>query len=429
MKVLVIGSGGREHAFVWKILQSAQVEQVFVAPGNQGTALEPKATNVNIAADNVDALLEFARSNHIDLTVVGPEVPLVMGIVDRFKSKGLLCFGPTKSAAHLEGSKNFTKQFLVRHGIPTAKFQTFTDFDLAVQYLRDCHYPTVIKADGLAAGKGVIIAENFKKAKQTVYEMLSLGKFKEAGKCVVIEEFLQGVEASYICLVNGNQILPMAASQDHKAIFDGDTGPNTGGMGAYSPTPFVNEVIEDRIMEQIIRPTVNGLISEGIHYTGFLYAGLMIDSNGCPFVLEFNCRFGDPETQPILLRMKSDLVEIMVAVLDHKLNQVSVEWDSRAALGVVIASKGYPGSYKSGAEIHGLDSIQDENIKVFHAGTTSGQNDRVRVSGGRVLCVTALGENIQTAQQNTYRAISRISMDDMYYRKDIGNKALQVLSN
>ncbi len=427
MKVLVIGSGGREHAFAWKIQQSEQVSQVFVAPGNFGTALEMKTENVNIAADDIDELLDFALNEKIDLTVVGPEVPLIMGIVDRFMERDLLCFGPTEQAAQLEGSKNFAKRFLVRHGIPTADFRTFTDVLPAVQFLKTCRFPIVIKADGLAAGKGVIIAEDFTAAKQTVNDMIALGKFGDAGSCVVIEDFLQGVEASYICVVDGDQILPMAASQDHKAAFDGDTGPNTGGMGAYSPTPFVDSNVEERILDHVIRPTVQGLLNEGIHYTGFLYAGLMIDQAGNPKVLEFNCRFGDPETQPILFRMQSDLVEVTMAALAHRLDQVTALWDPRAALGVVVASKGYPGSYQTGAQIHGLKSADQENIKVFHAGTASGENEEAIVSGGRVLCVTALGENISVAQTNAYQAISKISMADMYYRKDIGQKALQEL--
>ena len=429
MKVLIIGSGGREHALAWKMQQSKRVDQVFVAPGNFGTAQEPKTANVNIAAEDIDGLLDLVMSKNIDLTVVGPEVPLMMGIVDRFMERGLLCFGPTERAAQLEGSKDFAKQFLVRHGIPTADFQSFSDVHSAIQYLQNCKFPIVIKADGLAAGKGVIIAEDLATAEQTVKDMIALEKFGEAGKCVVIEEFLQGVEASYICVVDGEQFLPMAGSQDHKTIFDGDKGPNTGGMGAYSPTPFVDSVVEERILDQVIRPTVRGLLHEGIHYTGFLYAGLMIDQAGNPKVLEFNCRFGDPETQPILFRMKSDLVDVTLAALAHQLDQVTARWDPRAALGVVVASKGYPSSYKTGAPIHGLKSADRGNIKVFHAGTASGEKNQAVVSGGRVLCVTALGENIRVAQTTAYQAISKISMENMYYRRDIGQKALQELTN
>ena len=429
MKVLVIGSGGREHAFAWKIQQSERVDEVFVAPGNFGTSRELKTENVNIAADDIDGLLNFALNKNIDLTVVGPEVPLIMGIVDRFQDRGLLCFGPTEQAAQLEGSKNFAKQFLVRHDIPTADFRTFADVRPAVRFLKTCRFPIVIKADGLAAGKGVIIADDFDTAEQAVIDMIALGKFGDAGNRVVIEEFLQGVEASYICVVDGAQILPMAASQDHKAAFDGDEGPNTGGMGAYSPTPFVDSVVEERILDLVIRPTVQGLLNEGIHYTGFLYAGLMIDQHGKPKVLEYNCRFGDPETQPILFRMQSDLVEVTLAALTHRLDQVTALWDPRAALGVVVASEGYPGSYRTGAQIHGLKSADQENIKVFHAGTAAGENKEATVTGGRVLCVTALGENISAAQTNAYQAISKISMAGMYYRKDIGQKALQKLTN
>ncbi|HEX5635476.1 MAG TPA: phosphoribosylamine--glycine ligase [Gammaproteobacteria bacterium] len=423
MKVLIIGGGGREHALAWKAAQSPLVKQVFVAPGNAGTAHEPGMKNIDIAADDLQALKSFAKTENVDLTIVGPEVPLVKGIVDEFKSAGLKIFGPSKGAAQLEGSKAFTKDFLARHNIPTAYYGNFTKVDEAIAYIKKCGAPIVVKADGLAAGKGVILAQTEAEAITAVKDMLSGNAFGDAGARVVIEEFLIGEEASFIVMVDGKHALPMATSQDHKARDDGDRGPNTGGMGAYSPAPVVTQAIHDRVMKEVIYPTVNGMAAEGNSFSGFLYAGLMIDKNGVPKVLEYNVRFGDPETQPIMLRMKSDLVELCLAAVDGKLDQKTTQWDDRCSLGVVLAAGGYPDHYNKGDEISGLDAAVMANTKVFHAGTTE-KNGKVVTQGGRVLCACALGNTVAEAQKLAYSIVSKISWKNMYYRKDIGFKAI-----
>ena len=423
MNILIIGSGGREHALAWKAAQSPLADKVYVAPGNAGTALEPRLENVAIGAEDVDALIDFAKQNDIRLTIVGPEAPLVIGITDRFATAGLRCFGPSRQAAQLEGSKTFTKDFLKRHQIPTAAYESFTDVDPALDYLHQVGMPIVIKADGLAAGKGVILADEMAVAEAAIRDMLAGNAFGEAGHRVVIEEFLQGEEASFIVMVDGKNILPMASSQDHKARDNGDQGPNTGGMGAYSPAPVVTEEMHQRIMEQVIRPTVEGMAAEGNPYTGFLYAGLMIDAQGIPKVLEYNCRFGDPETQPIMLRLQSDLVELCNRALDGELDQCQTEWDSRAALGVVLAAGGYPESYRKGDIISGLPQIEQEGMKVFHAGTACEQN-QVVTAGGRVLCATALGNSVAEAQKNAYQLARQIHWKDVFYRTDIGYRAI-----
>jgi phosphoribosylamine--glycine ligase len=423
MKILIIGSGGREHALAWKAAQSSHISRIYIAPGNAGTAHEPLMENVPIEADNIPALLDFARNKDIHLTIVGPEAPLVSGIVDSFMEAGLRCFGPGKEAAQLEGSKAFTKDFLARHHIPTADYATFTKADKAIAYIREQGTPIVVKADGLAAGKGVIVAQNENDAINAVREILSSNVFGAAGHRIVIEEFLAGEEASFIVMVDGEHILPMATSQDHKARDDGDTGPNTGGMGAYSPAPVVTPALHDRIMRDIIEPTVYGLNNDGYPYTGFLYAGLMITSDGTPKVLEYNCRFGDPETQPIMMRLKSDLIELCDAALDKRLDQMTVEWDPRTALGVVLAAGGYPSSYRKGDVIHGLSSVEPEGIKVFHAGTAE-RDGKIVTSGGRVLCVCALGDSVLNAQQRAYKQVKNIHWDNVYYRTDIGYRAI-----
>lgn len=423
MKILVIGNGGREHALAWKASQSPLADTVFVAPGNAGTALEPALQNVPISATDIPALLAFAQQEQIDLTIVGPEAPLVIGVVDAFRAAGLKIFGPTQTAAQLEGSKAFTKDFLARQQIPTAEYQNFTEVEPALAYLREKGAPIVIKADGLAAGKGVIVAMTLAEAEAAVQDMLAGNAFGDAGHRIVIEEFLDGEEASFIVMADGNHVLPMATSQDHKRAGDGDTGPNTGGMGAYSPAPVVTDEIHQRVMDQIIWPTVNGMKAEGNTYTGFLYAGLMIDKSGQPKVIEFNCRFGDPETQPIMLRLNSDLVALCLAAVDGALDTQTSEWDARPALGVVLAAGGYPGSYRTGDQIHGLPLEAVPEGKVFHAGTTL-QDDRVMTSGGRVLCVTALGEDVATAQRNAYAMAESISWDGCFCRHDIGYRAI-----
>jgi len=423
MKVLVIGGGGREHALAWKSAQSERVETVFVAPGNAGTAQEPGLKNIDIGAEDVDALCDFARREAIDLTIVGPEVPLVAGIVDRFRDAGLRIFGPNAAAAELEGSKAFTKDFLARHNIPTAAYGNFTDLDEAIAYVKAQGAPIVVKADGLAAGKGVILAQTESEAIAACRDMLAGNAFGEAGHRVVIEEFLSGEEASFIVMVDGEQVLPLATSQDHKARNDGDTGPNTGGMGAYSPAPVVDEAMHRRIMDEVIHPTVRGMAADGKPYTGFLYAGIMIASDGTPKVLEYNVRFGDPETQPIMLRLRSDLVALCEAALDGRLDSVSADWDPRASLGVVLAAGGYPASYEKGDDIHGLDSDFGDGVKVFHAGTTL-DSDKVVTSGGRVLCVCALGDDVADAQRRAYKAVDQISWNGMYCRRDIGHRAI-----
>ncbi|WP_444914852.1 phosphoribosylamine--glycine ligase [Microbulbifer sp. TRSA007] len=424
MNVLVIGSGGREHALAWKAAQNPNVGTVYVAPGNAGTAREPKLENIAIGVDNFAALADFAEENGVELTIVGPEAPLVDGVVDFFNARGLAIFGPSKGASQLEGSKAFTKDFLERHKIPTAAYRNFTEVEPAVAYIRERGAPIVVKADGLAAGKGVIVAETEEQAELAVRDMLSGNAFGEAGCRVVIEEFLQGEEASFIVMVDGENILPMATSQDHKRVGDGDTGPNTGGMGAYSPAPVVTDTIYQRIMQEVIEPTVKGLASEGTPYTGFLYAGLMIDSDGTPKVIEYNCRFGDPETQPIMIRLKSDLVDLCMAALDKKLDTVTAEWDPRPALGVVLAAHGYPGSYRKGDAISGLDKADSDNAKVFHAGTAL-DGERVVTNGGRVLCATALGDTVAEAQENAYESARAIYWDGVFFRKDIGYRAVE----
>ncbi|MBY4891114.1 phosphoribosylamine--glycine ligase [Pantoea sp. B9002] len=423
MKILVIGNGGREHALAWKAAQSPLAETVFVAPGNAGTALEPALQNVAISATDVPALLAFAQQEKIDLTIVGPEAPLVIGVVDAFRAAGLKIFGPTQAAAQLEGSKAFTKDFLARQQIPTAEYQNFTEVEPALAYLREKGAPIVIKADGLAAGKGVIVAMELAEAEAAVQDMLAGNAFGDAGHRIVIEEFLDGEEASFIVMVDGNNVLPMATSQDHKRVGDGDTGPNTGGMGAYSPAPVVTDEIHQRVMDQIIWPTVNGMKAEGNIYTGFLYAGLMIDKAGQPKVIEFNCRFGDPETQPIMLRLQSDLVALCLAATDGKLDQQTSQWDPRPSLGVVLAAGGYPGDYNTGDQIHGLPLEEVPDGKVFHAGTTM-KDDLVVTNGGRVLCVTALGDDVAAAQKNAYALAQHISWDGSFCRRDIGYRAI-----
>ncbi|WP_318517821.1 phosphoribosylamine--glycine ligase [Photobacterium leiognathi] len=423
MKVLIIGNGGREHALGWKVAQNPQVETVFIAPGNAGTALEPKLDNVAIGVEDIAGLVEFAQNNQIALTIVGPEAPLVIGVVDAFRAAKLPIFGPTEAAAQLEGSKAFTKDFLARHNIPTAEYQNFTEIEPALAYLKQKGAPIVVKADGLAAGKGVIVAMTEQEAEDAVRDMLAGNAFGEAGHRVVIEEFLDGEEASFIVMVDGKNVLPMATSQDHKRVGNGDTGPNTGGMGAYSPAPVVTQEIHDRVMKEVIYPTVEGMAAEGAPYTGFLYAGLMIMSDGTPKVIEYNCRFGDPETQPIMLRMQSDLVELCLAAIDGKLDTVESKWDPRASIGVVLAAGGYPASYNKGDVISGLPQQEVAGEKVFHAGTTNNQGDIV-TNGGRVLCATAMGDSVLEAQQRAYALAKQISWDGMFHRDDIGYRAI-----
>jgi phosphoribosylamine--glycine ligase len=423
MKVLVIGNGGREHALAWKAAQSPLVEKIFVAPGNPGTAREAKVENVAISATDIPALVAFAQKEQIGLTIVGPEAPLVIGVVDAFRAAGLTIFGPTQAAAQLEGSKAFTKDFLARQQIPTAEYQNFTEVEPALAYLREKGAPIVIKADGLAAGKGVIVAMTLQEAEDAVRDMLSGNAFGDAGSRVVIEEFLDGEEASFIVMVDGKNVLPMATSQDHKRVGDGDTGPNTGGMGAYSPAPVVTPEIHRRVMERIIMPTVQGMAAEGNVYTGFLYAGLMIDAAGNPKVIEFNCRFGDPETQPIMLRMQSDLVELCLAGCAGELDQKEAVYDSRAAVGVVLAAANYPGEPQKGDVISGLDAGNNVDVKLFQAGTAE-QNGQVVTNGGRVLCATALGHTVLEAQQKAYELAKQVSWDGLFYRSDIGYRAI-----
>ncbi|WP_083006333.1 phosphoribosylamine--glycine ligase [Halomonas sp. GT] len=424
MNVLMIGGGGREHALAWKLAQSSDVEQVFVAPGNAGTATEPKLTNVAIEATDLDALVAFAQREQVALTVVGPEAPLVEGVVDRFQAAGLTIFGPSQRAAQLEGSKSFTKDFLARHQIPSAAYQTFTAVEPALAYLTEMGAPIVIKADGLAAGKGVIVAMSEAEAEAAIRDMLEANAFGDAGARVVIEEFLEGEEASFIVMVDGENVVPMATSQDHKRAYDGDTGPNTGGMGAYSPAPVVTPEVDARIMEQVILPTVRGMAEEGNAYTGFLYAGLMIDAEGNPKVIEYNCRFGDPETQPILMRLTSDLAALCLAGAKGELADKQCEWDSRAAVGVVMAAGGYPGSYRKGDVIHGLEQAGLAQCKVFHAGTTQAADGSILTAGGRVLCVTALGNTVSAAQQQAYQGVKAIHWEGAEFRRDIAFRAI-----
>jgi len=423
MKVLVVGGGGREHALAWKLIQSPRCEQVYVAPGNPGTAAEENVENVAIGVEDIEQLVTFAQENDIGLTIIGPEVPLVMGIVDAFDAAGLRCFGPSKEAAQLEASKSFTKDFLARHAIPTAAYQVFSEPAPAITYIKEQGAPIVVKADGLAAGKGVIVGMTEQDAIDAVTDMLSGNAFGEAGHRVVVEEFMTGEEASFIVMVDGKNILTLATSQDHKARDNGDLGPNTGGMGAYSPAPVVTPDIHDRIMAEVIEPTVKGMAADGRPYTGFLYAGLMIDEQGAPRVVEYNCRFGDPETQPILMRLKSDLIPLCEAALEGKLNTVDVDWDPRAAVGVVLAAGGYPEAYRKGDVIDGLNANTGVDCKVFQAGTAA-RGDDVVTSGGRVLCATALGNTVSDAQAKAYTMIDNINWPDMYYRTDIAYRAI-----
>ena len=422
MKVLVIGGGGREHALAWKAAQSNEVERVLVAPGNAGTARERGVENVAVGAEDIDGLVALALERSVDLTIVGPEAPLVAGVVDRFNERGLVIFGPDAGAAQLEGSKAFTKEFLVRHDIPTAAYQSFTDVAAARAYVASREPPLVVKADGLAAGKGVIIAQSREEANAAVDQMLAEDRFGSAGHRIVIEDYLDGEEASFIAIVGGGDVLPLATSQDHKARDDGDRGPNTGGMGAYSPAPVVDASMHERIMAEIIVPTVRGMAEEGHPYTGFLYAGLMIGNDGVPRVLEYNCRGGDPETQPIMLRMRTDLVAVCRAALEGRLGDVHAKWDPRVALGVVMAAGGYPGAYQRGDIIHGLDR-ESADTKVFHAGTSE-SDGKVVTAGGRVLCVCALGATTGEAQSAAYARIAGITWENAYCRSDIGYRAV-----
>ena len=425
MKVLVIGGGGREHALAWKIGQSRRVSEVLVAPGNAGTAREPGMRNVAVDVADPEALLRLAREEGVELTVVGPEAPLVAGVVDRFRAAGLRCFGPRAIAAQLEGSKAFSKDFLLRHNIPTARYAVFTEVERALAYVRSQRAPIVIKADGLAAGKGVVVALTLSDAEQAVRDMLGAHAFGKASARVVIEEFLEGEEASYIVVSDGHNYLPMASSQDHKRRDEGDLGPNTGGMGAYTPAPVVTPEVERRIREEVIEPTLRGMASEGAPFIGFLYAGLMIDAEGAPRVVEFNVRFGDPETQPIMMRLKSDLVDLVEAALDGHLDQVEAAWDPRPAIGVVLASGGYPGSVRKGLPIEGLDADCGEDTKVFHAGTGLDEDGRVVTAGGRVLTVCALGEDLAAARESAYACAGKIRFDGAFCRRDIGHRALR----
>ena len=423
MKVLVIGEGGREHALAWKAAQSPLVDEIFVAPGNAGTALEQKTSNLNIAVDDIDALLAFALGQQIDLCIVGPEVPLVLGIADTFTAAGVKCFGPLKAAAQLEGSKAFAKEFLQRHSIPTAAYAQFSELSPAIDYVKQQGAPIVIKADGLAAGKGVIIAQTEAEAIAALEDILEHSVFGGAGASVVIEAFLQGEEASFICMVGEGKVLPLASSQDHKAAYEGDIGPNTGGMGAYTPAPVVDVEMHAKIMQQIIYPTIKGLESDGLPYTGFLYAGVMIDADGALSVLEFNCRMGDPETQPIMMRLCSDLVMLCLAAIEGDLPDFA-EWREQVALGVVLAAEGYPGEYEKGRVIEMNPQLnQFEELKVFHAGSRQQGADTV-TSGGRVLCVCALGKTVSDAQKQVYRAIKLVNWPGMWFRSDIGYRAI-----
>ncbi len=422
MHILIIGGGGREHALAWKTAQSKRVQRVSVAPGNAGTALEDKCANVPIGAEDQEALLRFARDQQVDLTIVGPEAPLVAGIVDRFQAAGLKIFGPSRAAAQLEGSKEFSKAFMRRHGIPSAAYTSFIDLNEALRYLESHGAPLVIKADGLAAGKGVTVARTLEHARQAVRDCLQDNVFGEAGRRVVIEDMLIGEEISFICMVDGANILPLASSQDHKHRDEGDSGPNTGGMGAYSPAPLVDAALHQRIMTQVIEPAVAGLAAEGMPFRGFLYAGLMVSADGTPNVMEFNCRFGDPETQPVLMRLQSDFITLCLDALAGRLGSHGAQWDSRSALGVVLAAGGYPLAYRKGDPIAGLAGDSDD-IRVFHAGTRL-DGDQVLTNGGRVLCVCALGDSVREAQRRAYARAAQIDWPDCYLRRDIGHRAV-----
>ena len=422
MNVLIVGGGGREHALAWSAARSAEVERVFVAPGNAGTAREPKVENVDIPVDAFDVLADWVRSNGVVLTIAGPEAPLVAGLRDHFDAEGLACFGPTRAAARLEGSKVFAKEFLARHGIPTARYASFTDASAARAYIEKTGAPVVVKADGLAAGKGVTVARDVEEAVHAAEEMLSGARFGAAGREIVVEEFLEGEEASFICLTDGRTVVPFASSQDHKARDDGDLGPNTGGMGAYSPAPVVTPEVHERILDEVVNPTVHGMAADGAPYQGFLYVGLMVMPDGAPKVIEFNCRFGDPEAQPVLLRLRSDLVDLCRRALSEGLDGVELAWDPRAAVGVVMAAGGYPLDYARGRVIDGLDDDLPD-AKVFHAGTALAA-DRAVTNGGRVLCVTALGASVTEAQALAYERAARVRWEDAYYRTDIGYRAI-----
>jgi phosphoribosylamine--glycine ligase len=424
MKLLVIGSGGREHALAWKLAQSPRADEVIVAPGNAGTAREDKCRNADVKATDIDGLLALAEREGIELTVVGPEQPLVAGVVDAFRAKGHRIFGPTAKAAQLEGSKAYAKDFLKRHGIPTAFHEVHTQIDAALAYVRAKGAPIVVKADGLAAGKGVIVAMTLAEAEAAVRDMLEGNAFGDAGARVVIEEFLDGEEASFISMVDGAHALPMATSQDHKRVGDGDTGPNTGGMGAYSPAPVVTPEVHARVMREIVEPTVAGMIADGIPFTGFLYAGLMIDASGAPKVIEFNVRFGDPETQPIMLRLQSDLVELVEAAIDGRLDSAQAQWDPRPSLGVVMAAEGYPGTPRTGDVINSMDAPDLDDTRVFHAGTKL-EGEHVVTAGGRVLCVCALGDSVADAQRRAYAEVAGISWHGEFHRHDIGWRAIE----
>lgn len=421
MKVLVIGSGGREHALAWKIARSPRISRVYVAPGNAGTALEDGVYNV--ALNSVDELLAFAQAEQIELTVVGPEAPLSQGVVDAFRAAGLKIFGPTKAAAQLESSKDFAKAFMKRHAIPTAEYMTFSDAALAHAYIDQRGAPIVIKADGLAAGKGVVVAMSLDEAHAAIDMMLSDNKLGDAGARVVVEDFLSGEEASFIVMVDGTKVLPLASSQDHKRLLDGDQGPNTGGMGAYSPAPVVTPAIHAKAMREVVMPTVHGMAKDGIPYSGFLYAGLMISDDGAIKVLEFNCRMGDPETQPIMFRLKSDFVDLLEAAVDGSLDKIEAEWDRRVALGVVLAAANYPDAPRKGDVIQGLAKASDD-AHVFHAGTIANETGQVLTNGGRVLCVTALGDSVKIAQKRAYEVVDQVRFDGMQFRSDIGYRAI-----
>ena len=424
MNILIIGNGGREHALAWKAAQSEQIQTVFVAPGNAGTATEKGVQNIAIDALDFPALAEFAKANQVELTIVGPEAPLVAGVVDYFEEQGLAIFGPTKSAAQLEGSKAFTKDFLARHHIPTAYYGVFTNETDAITYIEEKGAPIVVKADGLAAGKGVILAQTEAEAIAAVKDMLSGNKFGEAGARVVVEQFLVGEEASFIVMVDGEDVLPLATSQDHKARDNGDQGPNTGGMGAYSPAPVVTPEIHDRIMAEVIMPTVKGMAAEGNRYRGFLYAGIMVAADNTPYVLEYNCRFGDPETQPIMMRLESDLPRLCLSAIKGELSQQKAQWSTQAAVGVVLAAGGYPFDYQKGDVITGITEADETGAKVFQAGTAPNINGELITNGGRVLCVTALGDDVADAQQKAYTAVEQVKWQNVYYRTDIGHKAI-----
>lgn len=422
MKLLVIGSGGREHALAWRLAQSARVDEVFVAPGNAGTAVEPKLTN--IALTSHQELIEFVKANQVAFTVVGPEAPLAAGVVNDFQAAGLKIFGPTQYAAQLESSKDFAKAFMAKYNIPTAQYQTFSDAALAHDYVNAKGAPIVIKADGLAAGKGVIVAMTLDEAHAAIDDMLLGNKMGDAGARVVIEDFLTGEEASFIVMVDGENVLPMATSQDHKRLLDNDEGPNTGGMGAYSPAPVVTDAVYQRVMDEIIYPTVRGMSAEGHKFSGFLYAGLMINEQGAPFTIEFNCRFGDPETQPIMSRLESDFADLVEAAIDGRLNEVEAKWSDKTAVGVVLAAEGYPESPRKGDIITGLDAA-NEIGKVFHAGSKLNEKGELVTNGGRVLCVVGLGDDVKQAQAQAYQALEAVQFDGMQYRRDIANKALR----